>query len=160
MASGTTKTAFALAILLGLLAGTEPVARACGGFFCSLVPIDQSGEQIIFSVTPGHVTAYVQISYSGSAKDFAWVVPVLAKPDITLGSPTVFQSMGGLTQPQFRLQWVGDGGFCGYPRYPTSGLGAGGASGAVDAGGVSVLAAQDVGPFMTVTLEAHDSAEL
>jgi hypothetical protein len=147
-------------VLVGVFAVTEPVARACGGFFCSTVPIDQSGEQIIFSVTPGHVTAVIQISYSGAAQDFAWVVPVTAKPDITLGSPRVFQVVGGATQPQFQLQWTGDGGSCFYRGFPTAG-GAGGSAGAVDAAGaVTVLASQDVGPFMTVTLESHDSAQL
>ena len=160
MASRAGKTWLTLGMLLGLSVATEQVARACGGFFCSQVPIDQSGEQIIFSVTPAHVTAYIQISYSGAAQDFAWVVPVAAKPDITLGSPRVFQVVGGVTQPQFRLEWTGDGGSCTYPRFPTAG-GVGGSTGAVDASsGVTVLASQDVGPFMTVTLESHDSAEL
>jgi hypothetical protein len=159
MTSRTAKATFTMALLLGPLVATEQTAHACGGFFCSQVPIDQSGEQIIFSVTPGHVTAYIQISYTGSAQDFAWVVPVLAKPDITLGSLRVFQVIDNATRPSFQLQWTGDGGYCG-PLYPTA-AGAGGMRGTQDANtGVTVVASQDVGPFMTVTLESHDSAEL
>src|SRR6266404_5533689 len=94
----------ALVLAATVLGGARP-ARACGGFFCSQVPIDQSGEQIIFSVQPNHVTAYIQISYAGAAKDFAWVVPVASVPDISLGSQAVFQAVAGRTQPSWRFQW-------------------------------------------------------
>ncbi len=145
-------------VVAGLVAGGARPARACGGFFCSQVPVDQSGEQIIFSLTPNHVTAYIQISYSGAAKDFAWVVPVSVKPDITLGSQAVFSAVAGQTEPQFRVDWVGDGGFCGPSRTVlTPGAGPVMATGN---GGVNVLDARDVGPFSTVTLQSHDSAEL
>ncbi|MDB4981504.1 MAG: hypothetical protein JWM82_2256, partial [Myxococcales bacterium] len=146
-------------VVAALVAGGARPARACGGFFCSSVPVDQSGEQIIFSLTPNHVTAYIQISYSGAAKDFAWVVPVSAKPEITLGSQAVFQAVAGLTTPQFRVDWVGDAGFCGVLRGPVLAPGAM-TAGAVDDKGVNVLDARDVGPFATVTLQAHDSGEL
>jgi hypothetical protein len=147
----------AAGVLAGIVAGAARPARACGGFFCSRVPVDQSGEQIIFSLTPNHVTAYIQISYAGAAKDFAWVVPVAAKPDITLGSQAVFQAVAGRTQPQFRIDWRDDGGFCGGFGHtvldqgrPPTGTG----------GGVTVIDSRDVGPYMTVTLESHDSAQL
>src|SRR6185503_10434399 len=100
----TSKIGISAALCLGLLEGTSRDAHACGGFFCRQVPVDQTGEQIIFSVAPNHVTAHIQINYSGSASEFAWMVPVQAKPVITLGSRAVFQSVGGLTQPQFRLE--------------------------------------------------------
>jgi len=151
-------------IVVGLLtalaiAGAARPARACGGFFCSTVPVDQSGEQIVFSLQPGHVTAYIQISYSGSAQDFAWVVPVLAKPDISLGSLTTFQAVGARTQPTFRLDVQTDGGgYCGYAVPET----ATGGNRSADAGapGVTVVDAQDVGPYSTVTLSSHNSQEL
>jgi hypothetical protein len=151
-----------IATCAALAAVTAPrPARACGGFFCSTVPVDQSGEQIIFSVKPNHVTAYIQISYSGAAKDFAWVVPVAAKPDISIGSEAVFQAVGARTAPTFNLQWDADSGFCGV--YPPE-LAPGAPSGSVIVNGsnmgVTVIDSQDVGPFMTVTLEAHDSGEL
>jgi hypothetical protein len=148
----------AAAVVGGILAGGARPAQACGGFFCSQVPVDQSGEQIIFSLTPNHVTAYIQISYSGAAQDFAWVVPVTVKPDITLGSQAVFQAVAGRTQPQFRVDWVGDGGYCG-PLYRQTLAG----TTAVPpnaGGGVNVIDARDVGPFMTVTLQSHSSTEL
>jgi len=83
---------------VGLLAavGAAPrQAQACGGFFCSQVPIDQSGEQIIFSVSQSHITAHVQISFQGQAKDFAWVVPVQTVPTLSVGSQAVFAANTG-----------------------------------------------------------------
>src|SRR5450432_1935574 len=146
-----------LGILLGVcVLGARP-ASACGGFFCSQTPIDQSGEQIIFSLTPNHVTAYIQISYAGEAADFAWVVPVTAIPDITLGSQAVFQAVGNRTQPQFQVEWAGDGGLCGGIN-PEIGITRPVAT--MTGGAVNVLDARDVGPFMTVTLQSHSSAEL
>src|SRR4051812_48741042 len=141
------KKCLAMAIvLLGAVAGTARPARACGGFFCSQVPVDQSGEQIIFSLTPNHVTAHIQISYSGAAKDFAWVVPVAAKPEISLGSQAVFQAVAGRTQPQFRIDWAGDGGYCGGLLVPGVAT-AGGAGPTTDSRDVTVVDARDVGPF-------------
>jgi MYXO-CTERM domain-containing protein len=146
----------ALGATLALMA--PRAAHACGGFFCSQVPIDQTGEQIIFSLAPNHVTAHIQISYTGAAKDFAWVVPVAAKPEISLGSQAVFQAVGARTAPSFQLDWSGNGASCGL-QPPMAAPSAGG--GVVNGnGGVTVIDAKDVGPYMTVTLEANDSGQL
>jgi hypothetical protein len=155
---GTGLSSLAALALAGTLLGHARPAHACGGFFCSTVPVDQSGEQIIFSVTPNHVTAYIQISYAGAAKDFAWVIPVAAPPDISLGSQAVFQDVGVRTQPSFQLQWMTDGGFCG-PYYLDQAAGAA-APPVTNGAGVTVVDTQEVGPYMTVTLASHDSAEL
>ena len=141
-------------LCLGLWGAAPRAARACGGFFCSQVPVDQTGEQIIFSVAPNHVTAHIQINYSGSASDFAWVVPVQAKPEISLGSRSVFQSVGSLTQPQFNLDWAGAGAACAAVPRATAG-----GSPTADHG-VTVIDASEVGPYQTVTLESHDSQQL
>jgi MYXO-CTERM domain-containing protein len=143
-------------LCLGLLGAAPRPARACGGFFCSQVPVDQTGEQIIFSVAPNHVTAHIQINYSGSASDFAWVVPVLAKPEISLGSRAVFQSVGSLTQPQFSVDWAGSGASCVALQPPRATAG----GGPVAEHGVTVIDASEVGPYQTVTLESHSSQEL
>ena len=69
-----------------------PEAKACGGFFCSQVPIEQSGETIIFGVDKeeSKVTATIQINYQGEAKDFAWVIPVMSAPEISLAGNLLF----------------------------------------------------------------------
>ena len=54
-----------------------PSASACGGFFCTNVPVDQDAERIIFTQNrDGTVSAYVQIEYTGAAPDFSWILPL------------------------------------------------------------------------------------
>ena len=54
--------------LVTLTLTPTPEARACGGFFCSQVPIDQVGEQIVFGVEGEKVSATIMIQYAGDAK--------------------------------------------------------------------------------------------
>ena len=69
-----TRTAVAALALL-----TSADALACGGFFCSSQPIDQSKERIIFGVDSreGTVETHVQIFYQGTAESFSWVLPTV-----------------------------------------------------------------------------------
>jgi hypothetical protein len=49
--------------------------------------VDQTGEAILFNVADGFVEAHIQIAYDGGdASQFAWIVPVLAVPEIEVGS--------------------------------------------------------------------------
>jgi hypothetical protein len=50
-------------LVLALLAPS--LASACGGFFCTTLPVDQSAERIIFTMDEGRITTYVQINYVG-----------------------------------------------------------------------------------------------
>jgi MYXO-CTERM domain-containing protein len=132
------------------------------GIFCSSVPVDQSGEQILFSIDGSHVTAHIQISYQGAAKDFAWVVPVSTRPTLSLGSRAVFQQLLQQTQPQFSVLWPPGPGSCGFGGRGAA-MGPGGAPppAATPAdSGVVVLDQREVGPFETVILESHDSQAL
>ncbi len=68
------RNSFLCSILLALalcVLGTQDVARACGGFFCTTAPMDQVGERILFIADKGVVTTHVQIQYNGDASDFA-----------------------------------------------------------------------------------------
>jgi hypothetical protein len=149
--------------LLAVLAGAPQRAQACGGFFCSTTPIDQSGEQIIFSLSQSHVTAHIQISFQGQAKDFAWVVPVQVKPELSVGSQSVFTALQQQTQPQFLVDWKFDSNYCGF-RGPVAGApsGAGGKAPTPPAAdnGVMVLDMKEVGPYDSVTLSATDPTAL
>ena len=78
-------------------------AEACGGFFCSATPINQTAEQIIFHKDGNNVTAIVMIQYQGPAEDFSWVVPVPGIPDLALSSSLLFSSFEPATRPQFNL---------------------------------------------------------
>ncbi|MCB9727957.1 MAG: DUF2330 domain-containing protein [Deltaproteobacteria bacterium] len=151
--------AFAAAAAIALIALTAPPAAACGGFFCSFVPIDQTGEQIVFSVEPGKVTATIQIAYQGEAKDFAWVVPVSGTPKIRVGAQGFFSAVEQRTQPQWYLNWQWGDGQCGFfsPEEDAAGPPQAGGAGGDE---VVVLAEEQVGPFETVTLAANDASKL
>jgi hypothetical protein len=130
--------------------GTPSEASACGGFFCSSSPVDQTAEHILFTINPDSVTAIVQISYQGDKDDFAWIVPVPAVPKLDATFPQLaFQALDSATQPQYRKNQCFRGGFnFGAP-------GAGGAASApppAAAPGVQIIARQVVGPYDTVTL--------
>ena len=50
---------------------------ACGGFFCQIDPVDQTGERIVFTVNDdGRITTLIEILYEGSAADFSWILPI------------------------------------------------------------------------------------
>jgi hypothetical protein len=138
--------------------GAPQEASACGGFFCSASPIDQTAEHILFSVNADHtVTAYVQIRYSGDRDGFAWIVPAPGVPTLSADFPDqALSALDSATQPQYRKNSCFGG----------LAFGAGGAL-AADASaappssqnGVTVIAHQIVGPFDTVTL-AGTSADV
>ncbi|MFO0749982.1 MAG: DUF2330 domain-containing protein [Myxococcota bacterium] len=137
-------------------------ARACGGFFCSQVPVDQSGEQIIFGLHGDTITAQILINYAGDADDFAWLLPVAATPEISLGTIAAFQQLGYRTQPTFNVNWTGDWGQCGGWYYYPVDADAGGGPPRNDGGdpSVDVISQKDVGPFETVVLKSTSTADL
>src|SRR5262245_11554659 len=96
-----------LAVLLIVLCSTRLIltqpALACGGLFCQNVPVDQAAERIIFTVDPGEISAYVQINYTGSAPNFAWVVPVPSVPEVDVAEMSSFTELQAATEPVFML---------------------------------------------------------
>ena len=84
-----------------------PQALACGGFFCQTEDVDQSAERIIFAVDEeeSKVETHVQISYQGSAQEFAWVVPVATVPDLFLSTQELFSNLEVFTRPRFDLDY-------------------------------------------------------
>ena len=75
-------------------------ASACGGLFCNLQQVEQAGERVVFSYEPdGSVTTVVQIRYAGSSNDFAWIIPVPAAPEVSLGATALFAELERSTQP-------------------------------------------------------------
>jgi hypothetical protein len=146
--------------LVGLLVAAAPGrVRACGGFFCNqAIPIDQSGEQIVFSIEANRITAHILIQFQGNARDFAWVVPVMSKPQIKLGTQALFLNLLRQTQPQFRV----DAGPYAQCSSGSKGVMSARADGGVaNAGpGVTVLETREVGPFATAVLESTDASEL
>jgi MYXO-CTERM domain-containing protein len=143
------KAASAAAVFATAL-GTPNEASACGGFFCSSSPVDQTAEHILFTMNADSITAIVQISYQGDKDNFAWIVPVPTAPVLDATFPQLaFQALDNATQPQYRKNQCFRGGI---------NFGAPGAGGATSAPppaaspGVNIIARQVVGPYDTVTL--------
>ncbi|MCC6620981.1 MAG: DUF2330 domain-containing protein [Deltaproteobacteria bacterium] len=152
----------AAALGLSTFALPTPEAQACGGFFCSQVPVDQAGEQIIFGMQGDTITAQILISYTGEAEDFAWLLPVASTPEVTLGTMAAFQQLGWRTRPTFNVQWTGEWGQCGgwWMFAETEAAAGGGPRSDPDDDGVQVVSQKDVGPFETTVLAATDTDAL
>ncbi len=92
---------------LALTYAPQQEARACGGTFCDAgpqqMPVDQTGENILFVMEEGTVEAHVQIQYQGDPQSFAWVVPVMAVPEVEAGSDALFSELLAATVPTFVL---------------------------------------------------------
>jgi MYXO-CTERM domain-containing protein len=160
--------------LTGLIVATTSLAttrdaRACGGTFCDnggarAMPVDQTGENILFVMGPGQVEAHIQIQYRGDAPRFSWIVPVQALPDIQVGSEALFDRLLGATVPVFGYQTQFDScGDKGGPLAPsvqgTMGTG-GGTLGATVVDGTQVVLQKTVGAFDVTVLQGGTAAEV
>lgn len=134
------------------------LAKACGGFFCQLVPIVQAAEQIVFRQEGDQVTAVVLIQYNGSAEEFSWVVPVPGIPELSVGSDLAIQQLETATRPQFNLEIRGEP--CipvvfGGPFLPPASAFDNDNAGAAD-DGVTILDQVAVGPFDATVVSSDD----
>ncbi len=114
-------------------------AEACGGTFCDAgpqqMPVDQTGENILFVLTEDQVEAHIQIQYDADAgaENFAWVIPVMAIPEFEAGSQQLFDNLLNGSVPTYGFNTVQDP--CGPPNgFPNGGVGDGDFGGD-DAGG-------------------------
>ena len=147
------------AVCAGAMAFTPADAEACGGFFCSNTPVDQSGERVLFGVKDGTVTAHIQIFYQGEAEKFAWVLPIPAEPTrIGVGTDMLFTQLMNRTRPTFQLEWANTdgcwyyGGGWGFEDAASDGApppSPGGANKDVD-----VLMSGDMGPYTYAVIKA------
>jgi hypothetical protein len=153
----TTSYATAFGGCFAALAVTAaPPADACGGTFCDIgpraMPVDQTGENILYVIDGGKVEAHIQIQYRGDAARFSWILPIPAQPEIEVGSEPLFARLLATTVPTYgyATQREGCGGSGG-----AGGQGGGGGS-IADAstgdGGSVVVAQKQVGAFETTTL--------
>lgn len=136
---------------------------ACGGFFCAQSPVDQTAEQIVFAKEGDKAATYIQVSYTGAASAFAWIVPVLHVPEkLEVSELGLFVELQTLTAPRF------------LPPASAGGSSGGGGCACVDASAplgstvgvpppepkVIVLDEQTVGPFETATVESDSADDL
>ncbi len=95
-----------MAVSLGLVVHPRP-AHACGGTFCdggpNAMPVDQTGESIVFVQGDGFIEAHIQIQYDAesTAEQFAWLVPVTAVPELSVGSQSFLSALATSTAPQY-----------------------------------------------------------
>jgi hypothetical protein len=179
-------TLLAATLLTALPALAPTPAHACGGTFCDLpppnqppMPVDQSGENVLFVVENGRVEAHVQIQYTGNPERFAWVVPMPKKPKITAGSQRLFENLLQSTVPTFQVQGAfasncgnsrfsdGGGVGCGATSESTAdeaafapGRANGAAGGSGQPSGPEVIGRASVGSYETVTLSGGSADEL
>jgi MYXO-CTERM domain-containing protein len=105
----------ALALALPMLTPAE--AEACGGTFCDngpqTMPVDQTGENILFKIGEDYVEAHIQIQIDPNteASKFAWVIPVTSLPEFSVGSQLFFNNMLNGSVPTYGVQTQTD--FCG-----------------------------------------------
>lgn len=191
----------ATAITLGLctfaaLAAPRP-ANACGGTFCDAgpqvmdpeaMPVDQTGETIVFVVGDTHVEAHIQIQYDpeSGAERFAWLIPILGtSPEFSVGSQRLFTALQNSTVPSYGYvnqqescgfggggdDWGGGdwdgcdgtgGAFSGGDGFggDSSGGGGSGDDGETTGGGTEVVGQETVGAFDVVVLQSQTAEDL
>jgi hypothetical protein len=153
-----------LAALTLLALGYPGEAAACGGTFCdrgpTAMPVDQTGENIVFVMDAGFVEAHVQIQYSGDPARFAWIVPMQKVPETHVGSSQLFTNLLAATVPTYGFTSQFDQ--CDQQlRVPGANFsaGAGGASSASDKG-VQVVYQKTVGAFVVTVLTGGSADEV
>jgi MYXO-CTERM domain-containing protein len=101
-----------LALALPLL--TPSTVEACGGTFCdagpTAMPVDQTGENILFHIGDNSVEAHIQIQIDPEtpAEAFAWVIPVSALPEFEVGSQLLFDNMLNGSVPIYGRSFTSD----------------------------------------------------
>jgi MYXO-CTERM domain-containing protein len=63
------------------------------------MPVDQTGEDILFIRDGDEIEVHVRIQYTGQAERFAWMVPLAAVPSVSVGSEALFVEVGRATIP-------------------------------------------------------------
>lgn len=98
------------ALALGMF--VPELAEACGCFAQpnAVSSVVQAGERIVFAHDGDKVVAHIQIQYQGEAEEFAWLVPVPARPELRLGTEEIFAALEADTVPSFALNRPNCGG--------------------------------------------------
>jgi hypothetical protein len=115
-----------------------------------------------FAVSPTQTVLWDQIKYTGSPKDFAWVLPVKGNAVLELSNAAWFETLDAATSaqvlsPQYTCLPSSGPGFscCGGGSSADSGGGGGGGFGQPKPPPVTVTHEGTVGPYETVTLHAN-----
>lgn len=167
--------ALGLSSLAGAIAIAPQTAEACGGLFCDggpqPMPVDQSGENILFVREGEYIEAHIQVQYEGDAQNFGWVIPLQGVPEFSVGSEPFFQALLMGTVPTYSVQVQRDD--CSVPNdggaFPQDGDNGAGdtaaGSGAPeldggDPGGPQVVLQETVGAYEVTVLEGGTAAQV
>ena len=170
-------TLFSAAVAATTFSYSAP-AEACGGTFCDAgpqqVPVDQTGENIIFAFDGDTVEVHIQIAYDPNteASKFSWIVPMQSLPEFYVGSELFFNNVLNGTVPNYGQNQTTE--LCGDDsgqNLTGGGSSDGNAGDSATAGGTSggetgepegpsVVFQGTVGAFDITVLESKDSAEL
>lgn len=160
------------ALTSALVLFTPQEAEACGGTFCDAgpqqMPVDQTGENILFVMAGDYTEAHIQIQYdpTAEAEQFSWVVPLTDVPEFGVGSELLFDAVLNATVPRYGFNTTNT---CSDPTDDPTGDTADdgfGSSGGFDSdsdtdgggGGVDILLEEVVGAF-EITVLSGDSLE-
>ncbi|HEV8246247.1 MAG TPA: DUF2330 domain-containing protein [Polyangiaceae bacterium] len=154
----------ALTLALGVCLSSAD-ARACGGTFCdsgpSAMPVDQTGENVLFVLDGAYVEAHVQIQYQGDAPRFAWVVPMPKIPEVTVGSQPLFSALLATTVPRYGFTQQFEN--CGTQNgglMSGGGAASGGSGGKGSSDGVTIVSKEVVGAFEVTILQGSSAQEV
>ena len=128
-----------------------PASRACGGFFCTTFPMDQVAENILFVQGEGTVTTHVQLQYSGTASDFAWILPLPSVPELAVSHNQIFTNLQFATRPGFQLNFEEQDDCVFRPIVLRSDVAA-----TEESAGVEVVAQEQIGPYDTAVITSED----
>ena len=135
-----------------------PEAQACGGFFCGQQPVDQTAERILFEVGQDTVTMTTQISFSGDAPDFAWVLPLSEVPladSLAVFHQRALNALDTNTGPTFSLPSE-----CQIFYAPGVNSGPQSVDEEAEEPSVTVYIRQEVGDYDVAVIESEDPAAL
>jgi len=146
---------------LGFAALTLPSqAHACGGCFGPVdTPQVVTDHRMAMAIHSNQAILWDQIRYSGRPEDFSWVLPVWGDVQIELASGEFFDRLDSQTRVSVRAPFVNL--FCNSRGTfaPSAGTQFNDSASA-DAGTVTVIREEVVGPYQTVTLRSTDSNAL
>jgi hypothetical protein len=163
-------------------------AHACGGFFCNAnnqVPIYQAGERIVFRQHDDGIDMHIEITFSGAATDFGWLMPIIDAPTdeegnirpledfLKVSNRRVFDQLQSRTNPIFSVDNTilaetcppafnsseGEGDFDSFEEGGETGED-GGEEGGMAPPPVVVLEEANIGPFDAQLVKATDSDAL
>ncbi|MCR9160685.1 MAG: DUF2330 domain-containing protein [Nannocystaceae bacterium] len=153
------------ALTSALVLFTPQEADACGGTFCDAgpqqMPVDQTGENILFVMAGEYTEAHIQIQYdpTAQAEQFSWIVPLTDVPEFGVGSELLFDAVLNATVPRYGFNTVnncngtdptGFGGSTGGGF--DSSAGGSDTDGGDPGGGVDILLEEVVGAFEITVL--------